>query len=185
MDTQANDQNVSMFILFLIWLLFIFLHLSCTPSPASPPFRPPTQTIQGTTASQVTPSLGRLTPTVTSLATLTMIPCTNDLTFIEDLTIPDGTTLSAGQSIDKQWLVTNSGTCDWDDRYRLKFISGEPLAAPTEQALYPARAGSQATLRIVFTAPTSAGSYQSAWQAFAPDGSAFGQPFFIQIVVQP
>ena len=60
----------------------------------------------------------------------------------------------------------------------------EPRRAP-EQALYPARAGGQATLRITFTAPLDAGTYQSAWQAFNPDGAAFGDAIFMTINVSP
>jgi hypothetical protein len=92
--------------------------------------------------------------------------------------------VTKGQSIDKQWLVSNSGSCDWDARYRLKWIAGDAMSAPKEQALYPARAGMQITLRIVFTAPQATGSYESAWQAIAPDGSPFGQAIYIQIAVQ-
>jgi methionine-rich copper-binding protein CopC len=53
-----------------------------------------------------------------------------------------------------------------------------------EQPLYPARAGTQATLRIVFTAPTEPGTYQSTWQAVDPDGNLFGDTVFMEIVVQ-
>ncbi len=58
------------------------------------------------------------------------------------------------------------------------------MGAATEQALYPARAGAQATLRIIFTAPSDTGTYISTWQAFAPGGEAFGDTIYIQIVVQ-
>ncbi|GAB4505861.1 MAG: hypothetical protein Fur0043_28620 [Anaerolineales bacterium] len=110
-------------------------------------------------------------------------PCANDLDFLDDLTIPDGTVVSPGVSIDKQWLVQNSGSCNWDARYRLKFAGGDPLGATTEQALYPARAGMQVTLRISFTAPTTPGTYKTAWQAFDPQGEAFGDAIFMEIVV--
>ncbi len=100
------------------------------------------------------------------------------------MTVPDGTGVLPGQSIDKQWLVSNSGTCNWDSRYRLKWVSGDVLGASTEQALYPARAGTQATERIVFLAPQNPGSYMSVWRAVAPDGSYFGQQIDIQIAVQ-
>jgi hypothetical protein len=59
------------------------------------------------------------------------------------------------------------------------------MGAPTEIALYPARAGTQTTLRIVFTAPQTAGTYQNAWQAYAPDGSAFGEAVYMQVSVSP
>ena len=86
--------------------------------------------------------------------------------------------------MDKQWLVANSGTCNWNERYHLKLIDGPALGAATDQILYPARAGSQATLRILFTAPTDTGTYKSTWQAFGPGGDAFGDTIYIQIVVQ-
>jgi methionine-rich copper-binding protein CopC len=59
------------------------------------------------------------------------------------------------------------------------------MAVPIEQALYPARAGAQAKLRILFTAPQAAGTYQSSWQAIAPDGTAFGAVVSIQITISP
>ena len=112
-------------------------------------------------------------------------PCNDNLTYVQDLTVPDGSNYAPGQPIDKQWLVTNSGTCNWDSRYRLKLIGGDAMAAPPMQALYPARAGTQATIRIVFTAPQQAGLYQSQWKAMNPDGLVFGDAFYIQIAVTP
>ena len=157
---------------------------ACSPSATPTFFIPPTE------AAQLIPNTAVvLPPTVTSVPPLVIptptVPCTNDLTYVRDLTIPDGTNLTPGESIDKEWLVTNSGSCNWDSRYRLKLISGDALGAPNEQALFPARAGTQATLRIVFTAPPNSGTYQSAWQALAPDGSAFGSEVYIQITVGP
>jgi hypothetical protein len=111
--------------------------------------------------------------------------CTDNLVFVEDLTIPDGTEIPRNATIDKRWLVQNAGTCNWDERYRLKLVNGDALGAPAEQALYPARAGAQVTLRIVFTAPSETGETVSAWQAVAPDGTPFGDPIFISIVVTP
>jgi hypothetical protein len=64
-------------------------------------------------------------------------------------------------------------------------ISGNAMGVPTEQALYPARSGTQATVRIIFIAPQEAGDYTSEWQAFDPDGVPFGQSFFIKITVSP
>jgi len=103
--------------------------------------------------------------------------------FIEDLTIPDGTVTSPGEALDKRWLVENNGSCNWDADYRLQLSAGQDLGAQTVQALYPARSGSRATIRIVFKAPLESGGYRSAWQAFAADGTAFGDPIFIDIQV--
>ena len=110
-------------------------------------------------------------------------PCNDDLDYLQDLTIPDGTTMAPGQLIDKRWQVSNSGTCNWDERYQLRLVSGDAMGADSSLLLYPARAGTQATLRILFTAPATAGTYECQWQAVNPDGVPFGDAFYMQIVV--
>ncbi len=161
----------------------------CAPQPTPTPFVPPTDQLAIATAlDQAKPVTALPSPTAFPTKTpvvSTPTPCNNDLRFVQDLTIPDGTTVGLGMPVDKQWLVTNTGTCNWGEGYRLKLISGDALGAPTEQALYPALAGTQATLRVVFTTPQTAGTYQNAWQAFAPDGTAFGEAVYMQINVSP
>jgi hypothetical protein len=124
------------------------------------------------------------TPLPTIFPTLNAEECINNLTFIQDLTIPDNSFITFGSTIDKQWLVENSGTCNWNAEYRLKHIGGAVLGAPEEIALYPARAGTQATIQILFTAPFTGGVYESAWQAHGPDGAAFGDPIYVSVFVQ-
>lgn len=171
---------------FPVILLTLAAVSACAPQPTPTPFRPPTQPqptqILATTTS--IPVLFTPVPTLTITPTL-IVPCTNNLQFVQDITIADNTAIPPAAPIDKQWLVKNSGTCDWDSSYRLKWIGGDPLGAAQEQILYPARAGTQPTLHILFTAPATAGTYESAWQAYAPDGTAFGDPIFIKIQVTP
>lgn len=163
--------------------IFIFLLTACAPPAISTVFVPPTQSVPTLVLPTTTPTTSPtpILPTVTP----TTGPCINDLNFIDDVTIEDGTIVLPGSSVDKQWLVTNSGSCNWDASYHVKWIGGDPLGAVTEQVLYPARAGSQATIRILFTAPTAAGTYPSQWQAYGPDGNAFGDPVYIEIVISP
>lgn len=110
--------------------------------------------------------------------------CKNQLDFVEDLSVPDGTTVTIGEQVAKQWLVKNSGTCDWNREYSLRFVSGDPLNAPVKIQLFPARRGSQAVIQITFTAPESSGSYVTMWQAFDPWGDRFGDPFYMEINVE-
>ena len=168
-------------------LMILVFASACTPQITPTAFRPPTKPAPTQILSTITPipAIYTAVPTSTVTATATEIPCTNNLEFLQDVTIPDGTTVSFGGTIDKQWLVKNNGTCDWDSTYRLKWIGGDPLGAAQEQILFPAKAGTQATLRISFTAPTAEGSYESAWQAYGPDGNAFGDPVYMKIVVSP
>jgi hypothetical protein len=172
--------------LFVVVLILI-LTSACAPQATPTPFRPPTKPAPTQILSTITPipALYTAVPTPTITPTATAGPCTNNLKFIQDVTIPDGTSISAGATIDKQWLVNNNGTCNWDATYRLKWIGGDPLSAAQEQILYPARAGTQVTLHITFTAPTAEGKYESAWQAYDPDGTAFGDPIFMKIVISP
>ena len=146
-------------------------------------FIPPTQSGAVSLPVQASPS-----PTPAPLPLATTLPsptppCTNNLLFVEDLTIPDGTIVSPGDSLDKRWLVENNGSCNWEAGYRLELTAGQDLGAQAKQALYPARSGTQATIRIEFKAPAESGGYRSAWQAISPDGQVFGDPIFIEIQV--
>lgn len=141
-------------------------------------FRPPT--LAAPAPSTPTPTAP---PTALPLRASPTPVCTNNLVFVKDLTVPDGSQITPKAPIDKRWLVKNTGTCNWDDRYHLRLTSGKELGAVPEQALFPARSGTQATFRIQFTAPELPGTYRSGWQAFAPDDQPFGDPIFIEIVV--
>lgn len=112
------------------------------------------------------------------------IQCKNQLTYLKDLTIPDGSVVAPDSTLDKRWEVQNTGDCNWNADYRIRLIAGPDLNAQKEQALYPARAGNHAIIRFVFKAPLQTGSYRSAWQAFDPKGEPFGDAFFIDITVQ-
>ena len=170
----------------LVILLVLICASACTPRSTPTIFRPPTQPQPTRILATTTPVPVLFTPVPTITITPTQTgPCVNNLEFLQDITIPDDTTVTFGSTIDKQWLVRNSGTCNWDSTYRLKWISGDPLGAEQEQVLFPARADTQPTLHILFTAPTIEGTYESAWQAYGPDGIAFGDPIFMKVIVSP
>jgi hypothetical protein len=174
----------------LLAVVLILVPLSaCSPVSTPTPFRPPTAEaplIEPTFIIQPTQEIVVIesTPLPTVFPTTNPAECLNDLTFLEDLTVPDNMFTTFGLALDKQWLVQNSGTCNWNSAYRLRNIGGAALGAPEEIALYPARAGTQATLRILFSAPFTEGVYESAWQAIDANGNLFGDPVYIRITVQ-
>jgi len=169
MDTEKRRKLISVSIFVYLWLNLSACAGNSTALPTqSLPTIIPTETINTLVPVAVTPTL----------------TCVDGLAFLEDVTIPDNSIVALGSTLDKQWLVQNSGTCNWDGRYRLRLINGDALGASPEQALFPARAGMQATLRIVFTAPLETGDYISEWQAFDAKGIPFGESFFIKITVQ-
>ena len=175
---------------FLAVVLILTSLSACSPKPTPTPFRPPTvesPLIEPTLIIQPTRQVvvvqSTSVPTITAFPTVNPEDCTNDLSFINDVTIPDNSFVTYGASIDKQWLVENNGTCSWDSNYRLQHLGGAELGAPEEVMLYPARAGTQATIQIIFTAPFTDGVYESAWQAVDPGGNLFGDPIYIRITV--
>lgn len=174
----------------LIVPLALLYASACSPTSTPTPFIPPTSQ-----APLIEPTLifvptqatveAQVIPLPIILPTVDQSNCVSNLTFLEDLTIPDNSFIPFGAVIDKQWLVENSGTCDWTSGYRLRRIGGAALGAREEIALYPARSGTRATLQIAFIAPFEEGVYESAWQAFDPNGLAFGDPIYMRILVSP
>ena len=190
MDTGKSIKTVPVSILAFAGIasIFIFAWIVLTACGGnSTPFPTPTNLplLSPTILPTVSPSIPTDTPVPTLDILFTPTPiCVNGLTFINDVTIPDLTLVAAGSSLDKQWLIQNSGSCNWDSLYRLRLVAGDALGASPEQALYPARAGRQANLRIVFMAPKIQGEYFSEWQAFDGQGVPFGATFYIKIIVQ-
>jgi hypothetical protein len=184
---HPEDFNIGASVLIIALILLITSACSAVATPT--PFRPPTlpaQLIEPTFIIHPTREVLVIesTPLPTIFPTVNPEDCSNDLTFVEDLTIPDNMFATFGMTLDKQWRVENSGSCHWNANYRLRNIGGAALGAPAEIALYPARAGTQATIEILFIAPFTEGVYESAWQAIDPSGAAFGDPIYIRISVQ-
>jgi hypothetical protein len=111
--------------------------------------------------------------------------CENNLTYVADKTIPDGTTVAPGDILEKIWVVQNSGTCNWDAYYRIRFETGELMGAEPEQALFPAVSGSEAEIRVVFTVPDTPGWLYSNWMAYTSNEVPFGDNLYISIIVDP
>ena len=165
-------------ILFVFIVLFLLTGCSSDheATPTLDVYRPPTQAVTATPLPVTTPEQEIERPTPEPA-------CTNALWFFQDLTLPDGTQVTPGERLDKRWLVQNAGTCNWDERYEIRLEAGPNMGVPATQALFPARSGLDVTIRMNFIAPDEPGTYRSAWQAYDPDGVAFGDPFFIEVVV--
>jgi hypothetical protein len=135
------------------------------------------------------------TPTQTQTPTATASPtqgdCTNQIDFIDDLSVPDDTAFLPGQTFTKTWRLRNVGTCTWTSSYALVFVDGEALNATSPVAL-PASVPPQSDvdLSVTMTAPGVPGTYTSNWMLRSPGGVNFGlgdagsRPFWARIVVQ-
>ena len=167
---------------YWIILFLTFCLVACQGRATPTLYVPPTR--EATSAPQLSGNSTEAPPRTQIVLSTPSPVCSPGLTFLEDITIPDGTSVSPGELLDKRWLVENTGSCNWDGDYSLVLIAGAELGATSEKALVPARSGNQAEIRVLFNAPNEPGAYRSAWQAQDSQGNLFGDPIFIEIVVR-
>src|ERR1700690_1367157 len=63
-------------------------------------------------------------PTAPVAGSSNIKPCYS-ANFVQDVTIPDGTIVTPGQTFWKTWRVLNSGSCSWDSTYKFVFNDGD------------------------------------------------------------
>jgi hypothetical protein len=107
-----------------------------------------------------------------------------------DITIPDDSQITAGNSFIKTWKLVNTGSCTWTTSYSANFFYGErmgaPESVPLEANVLPAQS---VEISIEMIAPSSPGTYQGNWKLMNPAGELFGigpngdLPFWVRIVV--
>ena len=108
-----------------------------------------------------------------------------------DITIPDDSLISPGQSFIKTWKLVNAGTCTWTTKYSASFFYGDRMNAPEsvglQEAVPPAHS---MEISVEMTAPQTPGTYQANWKLTNPDGTLFGigpngdSPFWVRIIVR-
>lgn len=110
--------------------------------------------------------------------------------FVDDLTIPDGTELAPGQTFTKTWRIKNEGSCTWTEDYQILYFGGEIMSDKTAYALTDTdiEPGDTLDVAIEMTAPDAEGSYTMWWIMRNADGLNFGVDasggaIYVQIVV--
>ncbi len=114
------------------------------------------------------------------------------MTFVADITVPDGTKINAGASFTKTWRLRNSGTCTWTTSYALVFADGDsmngPVAVPLGSSVAP---GQTIDISVNLTAPSTAGTRRGYWKLRNTAGATFGigsdanSPFWVEVEVWP
>ena len=159
-----------------------------------------TQTVAAQT--QYAPTQTPLPPT--AIPTSTPVPATNTplptatavtycdwVSFVKDVTIPDGTVLTPGTTFTKTWRLRNRGTCTWSPDYMLVFTSGAQMGGTTAVRL-PGYVGPGQTVdvSVPLVAPEESGKYVGYWMLRNPAGVLFGygdqanQAFYVEIKVK-
>ncbi|MBX3046647.1 MAG: hypothetical protein KJZ53_03835 [Anaerolineales bacterium] len=110
--------------------------------------------------------------------------CENNLVFLRDVTVPDGTRFAPGAPVEKSWELRNDGTCAWIQGYSVELQAGSiGLGAVPRHPLPTAQPGESVVLTIQFTAPSEPGNYRSLWKAHDFAGNPFGVGFYVDITV--
>jgi len=103
--------------------------------------------------------------------------------FVADVTVPDGTTFSPGQSFTKTWRMRNTGTTTWGSGYSFAFVSGDQMNAPSSVSVSSTSPNNTTDISVNMTAPGSAGSYKGYWRMRNAQGNFFGDTVWVQINV--
>lgn len=129
-------------------------------APTSSPVASPTPPLETETPGQTSP---------TSAAIPTQ-PC-DAARFLADITIPDGTKLSGGESFTKTWKFKNIGSCTWDSSYTLIFDVGDLMGGPASLPLTGTTAsGQEVNISVTLQAPSTPGKYRGYWRLRNPSG---------------
>lgn len=134
----------------------------------------PTETLFPTATATALPPTAVPTATHTPLPTATAIPC-NLAQFVEDVTVPDGTVVTAGTSFTKIWRLRNNGACSWTVNYDLVFYDGDPMDAPAVVPFgWQVDPGQTVDLAINLIAPATVDRYRGYWMLRDSAGNLFG-----------
>ena len=142
----------------------------------------PTNTATSTPTTMPTATFMTLTPFKTSSGPVPTASCYG-LLGVKDVTIPDNTPMTPGQTFTKTWRVRNSGTCNWDVGYKFAFTGGDAMGGTTlvlDKAVSP---GAETDLSVAMTAPTKTGTVRGNWHMSTLTGSFFGDEQYVIISV--
>lgn len=83
--------------------------------------------------------------------------------------------LAPGKGFVMSWAIQNTGTCIWDDTYKMTFISGERLtqqdSIPVMPKGYTVKQGETLTINIQMTAPSAPGEYETSFSFTNAEGA--------------
>lgn len=127
-----------------------------------------------------------------SIPTAAPQACVYGMAYVADLSYDDNNmtnppVLQPGQPFTKSWRLRNTGTCNWDPSFFLRYVRGNVPAAQMNGQPVPVPAvivpGATVDMSVNLIAPSSPGTYQGFWQMSAPNGTFFGQTIWVGITV--
>jgi hypothetical protein len=157
-----------------------------TQAPTGAPTQPGL-TPAATEAAQATSTQHPLA-TSTTAPSATSVPC-NRAEFVRDVSIPDGTEISAGVSFVKVWRLKNTGSCSWTSDYSLVFVNGDDMEGDDTPLPGTVRPGEEVNVSVELVAPDDPGRYRGNWMLSDGErrfglGANADKVFWVQIEVE-
>lgn len=145
--------------------------------------------LSGSSSKSYTLVVSLTPPAATVTPTFRPTPC-DKAELIADLSVPPGTVMSPGEQFIKTWRLKNVGSCSWTPSYRLAFLSGDQMGAPSSiQIPVNVAPGQTIDLSLPMMAPSDTGSHRGYWIFQNSTGQPFGigsqgnGPWFVDIAV--
>ena len=132
-----------------------------------------------------TPVVG--SPVAPAGPTVSLGDACNNNTFVADVTIPDGTVMRPGINFEKVWRVQNTGSCKWDEGYKLVYIGGDGKLDAYTKEFAPGdyvNPGETGDIGIDLTTPLTEGTYTETWRLQSDNGTYFGTLLTVVVEVQ-
>lgn len=108
--------------------------------------------------------------------------CDNSV-YISDVTIPDKTVVTPGQSLTKTWRVQNNGTCTWTTAYKIAYVAGNAMGGATTALTQSVGPGQSIDISVAMVAPTAAGESAGTWRLNNDKAQPFGTNLTIVVTV--
>jgi uncharacterized protein YkwD len=98
------------------------------------------------------------------LVTQQQTDCTNNASFVSDVTIPDNTNINQGSTFEKTWRIRNTGTCTWNDHYSMIFVNGDQMNSIASIPFKETPPGGTLDLSVDLVAPSADGNYTGNYE---------------------
>lgn len=147
---------------------------TATPRPTETLPPPPTATMPAEQPTAAQPAVTQ-PPAATATTAPTAASNTADAgSFVDDITVPDGTAAQPGAIFDKTWRIKNTGTTTWSPSYGLVVVDGDRMGAPDVIPMpKEVRPGETVDITVKLTAPSAPGTYQTYFRLRNAGGQFF------------
>jgi hypothetical protein len=97
------------------------------------------------------------------------------MTFITDLSAPDGTVFHKDYEFWKEWRVKNTGSCTWTQEYKVSFVGGDAIGgAYSVRVGHDVQPGELYDVKILLKTPLKKGNFSGSWRMQNASGEFFG-----------